>query len=69
MALVPVTNLDIPWLASAQKTQVHGDCLDGLKGAQLRKHLAGSDKTGSGSNKKPASHYKHWRKVELPERK
>ena len=67
MALVPVTNLAIPWLASAQKTQVHGDCLDGLKGAQLQKHLAGSDKTGSGSNKKPALHYKHWRKVQLPE--
>ena len=62
-----MTNLAIPWLESAQKRQEHGDRLDGLKGAQLRAYLAGHLKTGSGSNKRLASHYKQWVKVELPE--
>ncbi len=62
-----MTNLAIPWLESAQKRQQHGDRLDGLKGGQLRDYLAGNLKTGSGNNKRLASHYKQWVKVELPE--
>jgi hypothetical protein len=62
-----VTNLAIPWLESAQETRVHGDRLDGLKGAQLRDYLAGNLKTGSGGKKRLASQYKQWMKAELSE--
>ena len=65
VALVPVTNEPMRWLEFMQKT--NRDDLAGLRGGQLRDYLAGNYKTGSGSNKRPASHYRRWQKVVLPE--
>ena len=62
---MPVTNAPVPWLEFMQKTSRSG--LAGLKGGQFRDYLAGNYKTGSGSNKRLAEHYRHWQKVVLPE--
>ena len=60
-----MTNLAVPWLKSAQKRQEHGDRLNGLNGSQLREYIAGNLKTGSGSNKRLASHYNPYCRVTL----
>ena len=62
---MPVTNAPVPWLEYMQKT--FRDDLTGLTGRQLRDYLAGNYKTGSGTNKRLALHYKLWQKVVLPE--